>query len=232
MSDHNEPNVPLTFSQRAATHPEFLVLALVLLSLGNPALQGYPFTRQLTSTLFTLLYLSAILTLPYSRRSSRVLVMGLGLVWILLRWLQSLLVTSMSVMLAERFASAAFLGVLIVVLLRCILLARRVTGSTLWHAIGCYLLLGLAWTPAYKAIVLIDPDAVRGLGPASTETDFVYFSFTCLTTLGFGDITPTAPYARSLTILESVAGQLFIAIVIAKLVALYTAGSSEDQDAQ
>jgi hypothetical protein len=230
VSDPREPTARLPLAQRAADHPEFLVLTLILLALVNPTLQKLRFTQLLTSTLFTLLYLSAILTLPYGRRG-RLIVVGLGLVSILLKWLISLLETSEAVLLLERLTSAVFLGVLVGTLLRCILAARKVSGSTLWHAIGCYLLLGLGWMALYKAVVLIDPEAIRGLGPGSIDTDFMYFSFTCLTTLGFGDITPTAPYARSLTVLESVAGQLFIAIVIAKLVSLYSSGKSDRREA-
>ena len=61
--------------------------------------------------------------------------------------------------------------------------------------------------------------------------DFVYFSFVTLTTLGYGDITPASPTVRTLTILEALVGQLFIGILIARLVSLQIAHAQrEDHD--
>ena len=55
-------------------------------------------------------------------------------------------------------------------------------------------------------------------------TDWMYFSFVTLTTVGYGDITPVATSARSLAMLEALTGQLYPAIIIARLVSLQTAG--------
>ena len=54
---------------------------------------------------------------------------------------------------------------------------------------------------------------------------FIYYSFVCLTTTGFGDIAPVSEGARSLSVMESVFGQLYVAILIARLVSLEVAQS-------
>jgi hypothetical protein len=91
-------------------------------------------------------------------------------------------------------------------------------------AVALYLILGLTWTFAYEWLALVDPGAfafaVPPVTPAERTSELVYFSFVTLTTVGYGDITAVHPLARSLAMLEAVTGQLFIAITLARLVAL------------
>jgi voltage-gated potassium channel Kch len=97
-------------------------------------------------------------------------------------------------------------------------------------AVATYLLLGFVWAQAYSIVHIADPDAFRSPdtdaagAPAAlvraSEHRFLYFSFVTLTTLGYGDVIPVRPLARSLAALEAVTGQLFLAITLARLVAL------------
>jgi hypothetical protein len=82
----------------------------------------------------------------------------------------------------------------------------------------------------------LDPEAFRGLvttegsprGLSSPRaSELLYFSYVTLTTLGFGDITPVHPVARSIAGLEALTGQFYIAIVVARLVALHILHSQE-----
>jgi hypothetical protein len=98
---------------------------------------------------------------------------------------------------------------------------RHAVGDRLFGAIVLYLLLGLMWGVLYSALEAHSPDAFSGHpGTAGTLTDWVYFSFVTLTTVGYGDITPVATSARSLAMLEALTGQLYPAIIIARLVSL------------
>jgi hypothetical protein len=93
-------------------------------------------------------------------------------------------------------------------------------------AIAAYLLIGLIWSLIYYTIGLHIPGAFKGLEALMEgdkevlRTHFQYFSFTVLTTVGFGDIVPVHPIARMAAVLEGVVGQLFPAILIARLVSL------------
>jgi hypothetical protein len=92
-------------------------------------------------------------------------------------------------------------------------------------AVAAYLLLGLGWALAYELVALLDAGAFSGAGLAgSPKYPFVYFSFVTLTTLGYGDVTPVHPVARSLAIAEGLTGQLYPAILLARLVSLATGG--------
>jgi len=100
----------------------------------------------------------------------------------------------------------------------------RVDRNMLFGAMCVYLLMGLAWAIAYTLIFEFWPASFNGLAnpdnPAVFD-DFLYFSFVTLASLGYGDISPAAPMARTLAYLEVIAGQFYIAIMVAGLVGLY-----------
>lgn len=95
---------------------------------------------------------------------------------------------------------------------------RRV-GDRLLAAICLYLVIGMIWAVMYALVAHLVPDAFAGaLPPRATLFDWGYFSLVTLTTVGYGDITPTANIARSLAAAEAMIGQLYPAIIIARLV--------------
>jgi len=100
--------------------------------------------------------------------------------------------------------------------------AEKVEKSTLLCAINSYLLLGVIASSLFIIIDLFVPnsfnsiDAVRG-----SFNSYIYFGFVTLSTLGYGDITPTAPLARSLSIFTAIAGQLYLVIVMALIIGNY-----------
>jgi len=124
-------------------------------------------------------------------------------------------------------------------LLRYLIQAKKVSAGTLSGAVLCYLLLPMTFTQLYLLVWIIDPAPFNGLEswtPAtgmsiwdyavSTEVmnSLQYFSMTTFTTLGYGDITPKSSLVRSLATGEAALGQIYVGIIIAKLVSLYMAG--------
>jgi hypothetical protein len=91
------------------------------------------------------------------------------------------------------------------------------------------LLLGLVWANAYALLHLIHPDAFSGaVGKAPGALTWIYYSFVTLTTMGYGDITPVHPIARSLAISEALSGQLYIAVTLARLMALHVSAGGKN----
>lgn len=89
-------------------------------------------------------------------------------------------------------------------------------------------MIGLIWAHAYELLYLIHPDAFSGaVGNAPGALTWIYYSFVTLTTMGYGDITPVHPIARSLAISEALAGQLYIAVTLARLMALHVSTGSK-----
>jgi hypothetical protein len=105
---------------------------------------------------------------------------------------------------------------------RHVLYSPRVTYDEIRGALCLYLLLGLVWAAAYRIVVLWIPDAFSGLDQhPSGWHSLIYFSFVTLATLGYGDITPAHPLARMLSTTEAMIGTFFVAVVVAKVVALH-----------
>jgi hypothetical protein len=113
--------------------------------------------------------------------------------------------------------------------LRSVLRQREVTGETICMAVSVYLLFGFAWALLYALIFRRHPESFSGIVSAtevrSTEFQhlfpiFGYFSLTTLSTIGFGDITPVTLQARYAAVAEGIAGQFYLAILVARLVGM------------
>ena len=118
----------------------------------------------------------------------------------------------------------------LVVVLAQTLRAGPITFHRIQGAIAAYLLLGILWAYAYALVAHLRPGAFSGpVSPADGPRAFFYFSFVTLTTVGYGDVLPVHPVARSLAMLEAVTGPLYLAILIARLVSL-AVGSNEEPE--
>ena len=106
-----------------------------------------------------------------------------------------------------------------------VLSSSPVTGNKIAGAISAYLLLGIVWAVAYSLFYQFNPESFsmpetfRG-GSGMRGMWAYYFSFTTLTTLGYGDVAPRLPAAQSYAVMEAACGQIFLAVLIARLVAL------------
>jgi uncharacterized membrane protein YwzB len=122
------------------------------------------------------------------------------------------------------FSTLAVTGMLIVTLWM-VYQDGPVTAHRIRGAIAAYLLLSVLFAKTYALINYINPMAFN-ISPALTQfsvgnpESFLYFSIVTLTTAGFGDITPVAPWARSFVMVETLVGQLYPAILIARLISL------------
>jgi hypothetical protein len=154
-------------------------------------------------------------------------------------WLVGLTVASDAVDVIRHLLLIVFLGYVIGVMLRAIFDSRQVTFNTVCTSLCIYLLLGLVWALAYTVVDVLDPaaftctvDAVKHpswmqLGRGNTAV--LYFSFATLTTLGYGDIVPTSPISRMLASIEAITGQLYLAVLVARLVGMHIVHSMEQE---
>lgn len=139
----------------------------------------------------------------------------------------ALATSSRFVLLAAQVMSVSFLGFATVMILRRVVEQEQVTVDIVLGGASVYLLVGVFFASIHSLVESVVPGsylyegrslAVAGLG---RYPELIYFSFSTLTTLGYGDITPRNPVAQSLSALESVIGQLLLAILIARLVGLH-----------
>jgi Ion channel len=122
---------------------------------------------------------------------------------------------------AEDLWKALLLLVAVVVVVRRILAKPEVTIQSIYGALSAYLIIGLMFASGYTAAEhLSESDFFADHQPANTQTT-QYFSFTTLTTLGYGDFTAAASGGRSIAVLEALTGQVFMATLVARLVSAY-----------
>jgi hypothetical protein len=104
---------------------------------------------------------------------------------------------------------------------RRVLAKRTVTIQSIYGALSAYLIIGLMFASVFAAVDYLSmTDFFANNEPANTQT-FQYFSFTTLTTLGYGDFTAGESGGRSIAVLEALTGQVFLATLVARLVAAY-----------
>lgn len=103
----------------------------------------------------------------------------------------------------------------------------RISADTLCGALSIYLMIGMLWTMLYAMLEAFAPGSFQfQSAPPGDDQSFerlLGFSFTTLTTLGYGNVSPATPRADSLATLEAIAGQVYLAVVIARLVAMQLA---------
>jgi voltage-gated potassium channel len=110
--------------------------------------------------------------------------------------------------------------------LRFAMRARSVDLEHLYAALSAYLLAGIFFGIFYWVLEQIVPRTFTASGDFS-RMSAIYFSFVTLATLGYGDIVPRTDIARGLAIVEGVGGQLFLAVLVARLVSLYARAEPE-----
>ncbi len=157
----------------------------------------------------------------------RVVTIGLALLMVIVGY-YSTTVDSPELHFIAHMIGAAFFLALIVLISRALLVEQtRVTGETLWAAINVYVLFGMLFAFLYSSMLALNPGAFAGGilehdGQDATQS-MVYYSFVTMTTLGYGDITPKTHVAATLAYVQALIGQLYVAILIARLVSMYNA---------
>ena len=127
-------------------------------------------------------------------------------------------------LLAASTISALFIFAALVTINRKIFVEKEVNSDTIEGGIAVFFMIGILFTIIFRMVAIIDPQAFSELGDTSYLLDTLfYFSFTTLTTLGYGDVTPVSDLARTLANFEALVGVMYPAIYIARVVGIYTA---------
>lgn len=200
-----------------------LLGALFLFILADPA-----FTRATISVAFLLLGGVAIVTLALFPFRA----------WLFATWSALLLLmvaaeTLGAMHIGIRFfaplafaATAAFTAIVIVELLRYVMDAQPITADKVFAAVAAYVLIAVMFATLFSLLQVNQPRAfhVNSVNEPDGKLGWsalMYFSFTVLTSTGFGEITPTTHQARSLIVVEQVLGVMYVAFLIARLANLY-----------
>jgi Ion channel len=200
----------------------YLLAALFFLILVSPAFEGTRVGHIVLDGLLCLVLLAAVNAVSDSR-AIRITAFVLAILALLLMWANAAAGPLSPGRLAGMSIYIALIAATICMTLRRIILAPTVTFEVLCASVGIYLLIGVTWTLTYVVLDSINPSAFQAITPTLEKgwTEFLYFSFATLTTLGYGDISPDAPFVRIWAVMEAVIGVLYIAVLVARLVSLY-----------
>lgn len=207
----------------------FLLLAILSLIGLRPFLDGLVGVSLLADAFFACVLISGIYALSDSNTHFRVAVVLAGAI-VLLR-VAHYAIKLQILDILDSGLSALFLIQMLVIIWTHIQATKEVTGDLIMGAACAFLLLGLIWAHGYYLLELARNGSFRGAEDLGNDLwNFIYYSFVTLTTLGYGDITAASKPARALSVLEAITGQLYLAIMIARLVGLHAAQIRLERD--
>jgi ion channel len=234
MDERTQSKQPLKPAPRRLKFRRFstveLLVALALLFFFFPFVEEVKGGDVIVSILLSLVLLSAVLAVA-DRKGVFFIALVLAIPAIAGRWINHFRpdLVPPPVFLIAGLALIAFV---VANLLRFVLRAPSVNTEVLCASISAYLMLGLLWTVAYWLVDQVTPGAFAFNTNAGKQSmngfNAFYFSFITLSTVGYGDITPVSRIARWLAAIEAMTGLLYVAVLIVRLVSLYSSPKSDD----
>ena len=201
-----------------------LILALLVLV---PILNRFVAARIFLDIFLTAIVISMVYAITHKK--SHFLAGGLlAIVMLASMWLQYAY-PNKGILAIGMIAGVIFIAVVIANILRYMFKSEEINREIIYAAILLYLLAAVMWAFVYTFLELIDPASFNI--DLSQHQDYLlvfqYFSFVTITTLGYGDITPVTEVAKAITVLEAVAGQLYLVVAVAWLVGMYVSQKSK-----
>ncbi len=185
--------------------------------------------KMLFNVLIMAIYLTAVMAIEKHRK----LILSIAMASIIIEWIALPLNMDILVGLSNLINILFFIYVVISLIMQ-VARTKKVSARVIMESINGYLLLGVVFSLLIAMVMLLEPEAfsfphVGSIldSKISYFGDYLYYGFVNYTTLGYGDIIPQMPFAKSLAILISVSGQIYVAVIIAMLVGKYVGGTSE-----
>lgn len=203
-----------------------LFLALIALIFVLPSIPMEDFRP--TRIILTLIVASGLFAAEFNKRVFRILFV-LGFLVISVTLLDLFIPDSRTLDIISFFANTFFFTLVTMALVARVALAKTAEASTVLCAINSYLLIGLT---ASLLLIIVELFAPQSFNPINQETisfsRFIYFGFVTLTTLGYGDITPATPLARSMATFIALFGQLYLVIIMAMIIGKFLKTKGEN----
>jgi len=206
-----------------------LLIWILIYIVASPLLDFFPHTNIFVQLLFTVVLVSAVYAINQQTTLMRPALVLMVLTTILI-WCHVLDVFKISGVMIN-IVLLTYLGLIVIAFGRYVFVAKKVDAELIAAALCLYLLMGLFGGEIFLLLEAFAPGSFAGSSLAQVVSFqgkaeiFQYFSFTTMTTLGYGDITPQNPVAMAFCQVEAILGQLFIAVLVARLVGIQVAQS-------
>ena len=210
----------------------YLLLALLIFLVAVPVNDDFivgspPIVKAI---LFSLILIVGVRSLKGGGRF-----LAAGMVFVVAGVILTVVSTRTQSLFFQYASLASLIGFLLVAItytMKQVVFGTEITGNRLVGAICVYLLLGVIWALSYSVLELAVPGSFAGFDAWSDrgwDSEWLYFSFVTMTTLGYGDLLPVSAAARAMAYMQAVFGQFYIAILVAGLVGAYIAQKDKPQ---
>lgn len=172
--------------------------------------------------LFTFIFLISTLAVTTQKKY----IFSAAVILILVSWIGDILGLAVLSRISTSLTIFFFMMIVIKLIIQ-VAGTKKVTFQVILEAINSYLLLGMVFTLLTALLMAIDPGAfsfkeeIVNNPAVSHLSEYLYYSFVTMTTLGYGDVVPVSSVAKSIAILTAVSGQIYIAVILALLVGKY-----------
>ena len=200
-----------------------LMVSLVVLLLFYPLFESPTNTLPdwPARVLFSLVPIAGVVVL-HGQRWSFISLVVLGVLVLILDSISQMEIGGL-VFWLRALSAVGMYGFCTILIVRSVFIREDLKDHPVYGGITGYMLIGVTFAIVYTVIYEIDPNAFH-VDEAVRQHDLLpfgdllYYSFICLTTLGIGDITPLNPFARSVTVVETIIGVMYVAVMIAQLI--------------
>jgi hypothetical protein len=205
----------------------FLIVFIVALIVLGPFMEGFIGLRLFMEVFFSIIFIATIYAA--SQKKHHIIIAAILIIPALFAvWTPDIPVNNALLTIGYICGLIVFAFAVISILIF-IFSEETVTRQTISAAVVVYLLLAVMWTFIYRLLENLYPGsfAVAHDKLMGAENIYLYFSLVTITTLGYGDITPTGSQAVSLAVLEAITGQIYLVVVVAWFVGLYLSRKSK-----
>jgi hypothetical protein len=220
----DDPNYKSYFSPELLKRNNLILLTcLIILIIFLPGFSG-SVRHWIVDIILSFIIFAGVSTLEFDKKTMKIL-SSFGAISLLSIWINNIL-SSDIIKIITFVVVVCFIIYITLNMIIYIAQSRKVTSVIILNAINSYLLMGIIGSFLFSITELVhhsilgySTKAIQFAAGSGTDFhDFIYFSFVTMTTLGYGDITPVSSLAKSMTLLLSISGQLYLTILVATLV--------------
>jgi hypothetical protein len=218
---YRSPSIQTRFKGRFL----FLFISLLCFFVVSPLLRGFIGIQVLLDIFLSAILITALYT--FSRKKHLLLIGTLLALPMLAATWSTYFVKIPFMYLASQCFGIVFIAFMVGTILSYVFKQYDITLDVINGAVVVYLLTAVMWAFIFRVIEVLQPGSftiTQGLGE-ETQFAFIYYSLVTITTLGYGDITPVTDVAKSFSALEAVVGQIYLVVLVARLVGINIAQS-------